>query len=136
MSSGDDKSGSSARQGKGKVAPHLNCEVRLVLGGNKPLATIEKVKDPYGYALAIALSGTGALYLEQVACGVGEVVFTAPKNRHLVQEWRDLLHSGVKDHGLKGYHYRMGRLYGYAEEDIRAFVESEIDCNCNKCRGM
>lgn len=123
-------------KGNGKVAPHINCEVRLVLGGVKPLATIEKVKDPYGYALAIALYSTGALSLEQVACGVGEVVFTTPKNKHLIQEWRDLLYSGVRDYGLKGYHYRMGRLYGYSEEDIRTFVESEIDCNCNKCRGM
>ena len=45
----------------GKVAPHENCEVRLVMGGSKPLAVIEKAKDPYGFSLAIALSNIEAL---------------------------------------------------------------------------
>lgn len=41
---------------KGKVAPHINCEVRLVLAGLKPLGTIERNKDVHGYAIAIALA--------------------------------------------------------------------------------
>lgn len=118
---------------EGKVAPHLNCEVRLVLGGHKPLASIELAKDSIGYALAISLHSTGALLLDQVQDG--EVIIVKPSNIHLLFEYKALLCSGVSDYGLKEYHRKMGRLYGYREEDIEAFITSEINCNCNKCTG-
>lgn len=116
-----------------KIAPHCSCEVRLVLGGHKPLASIEKYKDQYGYALAISLANTGALYYEVVSAS--EVVITLPKNKHLVQEWKDLLCHGVKLWGLHGFHYKMGKLYGYTDEDIELFIKSDVNCDCNKCRG-
>lgn len=43
------------------VAPHENAEVRLVLSGVKPLATIEKAKDPIGYGIAISCAAAGML---------------------------------------------------------------------------
>lgn len=117
----------------GKMAPHINNEVRLVLSGNKPLASIEKYKDIYGYALAIALANTGALTYEVVS--ENEVVITLPHNKHLIQEWKDLLCHGVKLWGLHGFHYRMGKLYGYTDEDIDLFIKSDVQCDCNKCKG-
>ena len=116
-----------------KIAPHVSNEVRLVLGGHKPLASIEKYKDRYGYALAISLAGTGALYMEVVS--ENEVVITKPANKHLVEEWKDLLCHGVQLYGLHGFHYRMGKLYGYTDEDIEVFIKSDVQCDCNKCKG-
>lgn len=117
----------------GKLAPHVSNEVRLVLAGNKPLASIEKFKDQYGYALAISLANTGALVYKVVA--QNEVVITLPHNKHLIQEWEALLCHGVKLYGLHGFHYRMGKLYGYTDADIELFIKSDVQCDCNKCRG-
>ena len=116
----------------GVVAPHESCEVRLVLGGHKPLAAIEKAKDAIGYALAIALAGTGALKLVQLT---GEVIVVKPNKYHLIEEYLWLLTCGVAEHGLKEYHRRIGRLFGYTEEDIEAFIKADIHCDCHKCKG-
>ena len=122
----------------GKVAPHQNNEVRLVLGGFKPLATIEKDKDPIGYALAIALSGTGALakrIIKSVDCPNGEVIITKPCNRPLIDVYIELMAHGVRVYGIKEYHRRMGRLFGYTEDDINVFIKTDIHCECSKCKG-
>lgn len=122
----------------GSIAPHENNEVRLVLGGLKPLATIEKAKQPIGYALAIALSGTGALAASVVRSKdspEGEVVIVLPKNKYRLEQYQWLLEHGVKAVGIKEYHRRMGRLFGYTEEDINAFIKSDIHCECSKCKG-
>lgn len=123
----------------GTIAPHVNNEVRLVLSGAKPLATIEKVKDPYGYALAISMAGTGALTTYVRPSGdsmIGEVVLTLPSKKHLIEEYVTLLLWGVKRYGIKNYHRKMGKLFGYSEDDIEAFINSSIDCSCSKCNGM
>lgn len=123
----------------GTIAPHANNEVRLVLSGAKPLATIEKAKDPYGYALAISMAGTGALavYVRPSSDSMsGEVVLTLPSKKHLMDEYVTLLLWGVKRYGIKNYHRKMGRLFGYSEDDIEAFINSSIDCSCSKCNGM
>jgi len=127
----------------GKIAPHRNCEVRLVLAGTKPLATIEKRKDPYGFSIACALIGTGMLfgYTHPTADSPeGEVVFTKPNARGasgelLIVQYKKLLSTGVKDYGIKQYHRLMGELFGYSKEDIEAFINAEIKCNCTKCAG-
>jgi hypothetical protein len=123
----------------GTIAPHKNSEVRLVLTGAKPLATIEKKKDPIGYALAISMAGTGALYYRArgtVDSPYGEVIITLPSNKHLVDEYITLLLWGVKRYGIKNFHRKMGRLFGYTEADIEAFIEADIDCDCSKCTGL
>ena len=117
----------------GKVAPHENCEVRLVLGGYKPLAAIEKSKDPYGYALAIAMAGTGALTMQIVEAG--EVLITKPNNKAWIEHYLWLLSYGVKRLGIKEYHRRMGKIFGYTDEDIETFIKAEIHCDCTKCTG-
>lgn len=122
----------------GKVAPHQNSEVRLVLGGLKPLATVERDKDLAGYALAVSLSNVGMLYAEcrpTDDCERGEIVFTKPANRGLVDRYNWLLDNGVKEYGIKGFHRQMGKLFGYSDADIETFINAEIHCDCSKCKG-
>ena len=114
------------------IAPHINCEVRLVLSGTKKLAVIEKAKDPYGFALAISIAGTGAL-----ACDVhrGEAIITLPSNRGWIDHYHWLGNYGVKLLGLKEYHRRMGKVFGYTDKDIEDFISANINCTCSKCTG-
>lgn len=121
------------------IAPHLNSEVRLVLGGLKPLGTIERKKDPLGYALAISMCSTGALamHVEPTEDSPeGEVVITLPHNSHLIAEYYWLLKHGVKELGIKEYHRRMGEMFGYSKDDINDFINSSIHCECSKCKGL
>ncbi len=123
----------------GVIAPHEACEVRLVAAGTKPLATIEKAKQPILYSVAASLAATGmlcAVFTQSSDSPEGEVIITAPRNRHLIKEFIKLQATGVKEFGIKEYYRRMGRLYGYSEEDIQAFIDAEIHCNCTKCRGI
>lgn len=120
------------------IAPHINSEVRLVLGGHKQLGTIEKRKDPLGYALAISMCSTGALamHVEPTEDSPeGEVVITLPCNSQLIPEYYWLLKEGVKELGIKEYHRRMGEMFGYSKADIEEFINSSIQCECNKCKG-
>ena len=122
----------------GTVAPHEHCEVRLVAAGTKPLATIEKRKQPILYSIATALASTGmlvAVFHKSTDSPEGEVIITAPRNRGLIKTYLELLRTGVSDFGVKEYHRRMGRLYGYSEEDIEAFIAAEVHCTCAKCGG-
>ncbi len=122
----------------GRVAPHEACEVRLVAAGTKPLASIEKRKNPILYSIAASCAAAGmivAVFHKTVDSPEGEVVITSPRNRRLIPEYLKLLSTGVSTYGIKEYHRRMGRLYGYREEDIQAFIDSEVHCDCSKCKG-
>lgn len=118
----------------GKVAPHLNCEVRLVMAGVKPLAVIERSKDVYGYSLARALGNTGALNIVRDLSN-NDFIVTKPENKHLAGYYLYLLNNGVKELGIKQYHREMGKLFGYTSEDIEAFIKAEVKCDCEKCKG-
>ena len=114
----------------GMVAPHEHQEIALVLGGVKPLATVEHDKDPEQYVQAILLGLAGMLRYEVAPtadCPNGEVVFSLPSNGGLIPEYRYLVLCGVEEHGLREYHRKMGRMFGYAPEDIEAFIAAEID---------
>jgi hypothetical protein len=122
----------------GRVAPHAAAEVRLVQAGTKPLATIEKKKTPILYSIAVACRAAGMIYGEVIQSSdspEGEIVITSVKNKGLVKQYKELLATGVKEFGIKEYHRRMGALFGYRSEDIEAFIQAEIQCNCTKCKG-
>ncbi len=122
----------STTKGEGAVAPHEQySELRLVLGGYKPLAAIEKAKDPTGYALAVSAANAGMVRSHQLR---GEVLIS--KDAATIQRYLHLLDNGVADLGIKGYHRAMGAMFGYSAADIEAFIEAEIDCNCSKCTGV
>jgi hypothetical protein len=120
------------------VAPHENAEVEMVLLGIKPLATIEKRKNPAGYALALAAASENALLaclVESEDSPEGEVIIVQNGHRYLIRQYLRLLSSGVQELGIKEYHRRMGRMFGYAEQDIEDFIAAEIQCQCSKCIG-
>lgn len=119
-----------------RVAPHRNQELQMVLEGKKPLASVERAKDPDQY-LEIVNRVSWYNYspaLTFVICG-DEIVFTTYENRHLLTLYKLVLEHGVDLFGRELYHRVMGKLYGYSNEDIQAFIDDEIDCDCNKCRG-
>ena len=120
------------------IAPHQNSEVRLVLAGSKPLATIEKAKDAIGYSMAVSLSNVGMLVAHCAPTKdspSGEIIITKPQNKGLIKAYTETLKYGVERLGIKGYHRQLGRLFGYSEADINEFIDAEIDCNCSKCNG-
>lgn len=123
----------------GRIAPHEHREVQLVLGGLKPLAVIEKHKDPIGYSIATALSKVGLLSVcfirESRDSPEGEVVVVRRHCEHLIEQYNSLQSDGVKRLGIKEYHRQMGKLFGYSDEDIEKFIQNNIECNCSKCRG-
>lgn len=120
------------------VAPHQNNEVRLVLSGSKPLATIEKIKDEANYILAVSLSTAGLLVgrcQPTKDSPTGEILIVKPCNRSLIRKYDDLQANGIREVGVKQYHREMGKLFGYTEQDIEDFISAEISCNCTKCTG-
>ena len=120
------------------VAPHQNAEVRLVLSGTKPLGTIEKSKDPIGFSIAVAVGNAGMLrhaIVHSADSPEGEVVIVKNGNAELIVEYVLLIQNGVQELGIKEYHRRMGRLFGYTEQDIEDFIAAEIHCECSKCTG-
>ena len=123
----------------GKIAPHKNREVQLVLAGVKPLAAIERDKSPHQYNLAIALGQCGMLTTfclnkKLRNCNLGEVIITKPCRQFLIIEYLELLQKGPRDDS-HGYHVAMGQLFGYTVADIELFLKTELNCQCKKCRG-
>ena len=125
----------------GKVAPHEGREIELVLGGAKPLATIEHDKDPEGFvkAILLGLAGMVSYRVSPTAdCDAGEVVFALRENWNYVADYEELMELGEARLGVR-YHQCMGRLFGYSEADIAAFTAAwevnALDCNCTKCKG-
>ena len=126
------------KQQEGRIAPHWLNEVGLVLGGVKPLASIERRKNEEGFVKACLLKQAGVFRGTVTPTAddpSGEIVFTLPATADLLDVYAWLLEHGVAELGLKDYHRQMGRLYGYDEADIEEFVNNEIDCNCEKCSG-
>lgn len=108
------------------------------MGGYKPLATIERDKDLTGYCMAKSMANVGTIYAvcrPTSDCPRGEIVFTKPSNKHLIDEYDSLLATGVADYGIKEYHRRMGKLFGYSDADIEAFINTDVHCDCAKCKG-
>ena len=123
---------------QGSVAPHENREVELVLGGLKPLASVEHDKDPETYVKAILLGLAGMLTYTvspTMDSKSGEVVFALPSNKHLLETYKRLLKGGIDAVGAEVYHRSMGKLFGYSDADVDAFLASSLECNCEKCTG-
>ena len=116
------------------IAPHQGREISLVLNGSKRFAVIEKRKDLASYFAAGSIRRKDVTVQYVDGPEGPEVILTT--NRKLVAEYESLLRDGVSRLGIKEYHRAVGRLFGYSENEINAFIDSEIDCNCSKCNGV
>lgn len=120
----------------GRIAPHEGREIDLVISGDKPLAVIEERKDNAQYVRAMMHRDMPiSIYVRfrrDVESGREYIV---SQSLFLIHQYLELLKTGVERLGIKGYHRAMGLLFGYSPDDVEAFIDAEIDCNCSKCDG-
>ena len=115
----------------GRIAPDQGREIDLVLAGTKPLAVIEKRKDPEQYKQALRLrAATSLLVIPHLGPEGAEVI--ASLSSDLIADYLALQSGGITQ-GTAEYHRRMGMLFGYSEADIEAFIANPPACDCSKC---
>ncbi len=111
-----------------KIAPHRGTEVFGVIMGTKPLGSV-----PLDGKDGRAVLDAPRLYTHVKN---GEVYFSltgGPLNafKFLTSETAKLIIHSKEEH-----HRAMGRLFGYTEEEINAFIAADIDCDCIACTGV
>jgi hypothetical protein len=60
------------------------------------------------------------------------LVFCLPKNKKVLTEWHAIMFS---DYTQVKYSIRMGKLFGYTNDDIIEFLLANIQCDCMECLG-
>lgn len=110
-----------------KIAPHKGTEVFGVLMGTKPLGSV-----PLDGADGRAVLAAQRLY---TYVKNGEVYFAlseGPLNafKFLTSESAKLIIRTKADHNRA-----MGRLFGYTEDEIEAFLATDVECDCIACTG-
>jgi hypothetical protein len=113
------------------IAPHEGKEIQLVLEGVKPLATIDKDKDPEQYRRAFL---TIDLAIDRQ--GEGLISITRMENTHLHAVFKLLstTRANVLVRTPEEKHRLLGRLFGYNEEDIDDFINAGLKCACGQCK--
>lgn len=119
------------------LAPHEGKEWYLVLMGKKPFAVVEKNKDPVQYNHVLDNPDFYTFRATE-----HEIRFWSKDNKtgymnnskyvRLVMSATSL----IQQHGLAWYQREMGRLFGYTEKQIDAFINGDVKCNCAKCKGV
>mgnify|MGYP003131542397 CR=1 FL=1 len=117
-----------------QIAPHEGRELDLVLAGTKPMGLIEKAKDPEQYQRLYDIADLKRLRFMLVE--EGTVVFALLPNRGLLVDYYNLVNGKTVVKDNKEYQTLMGRLFGYTEEEITAFINADIQCNCSNCQGV
>jgi len=116
----------------GKVAPHEGKELEYVSLGIKPLASLEFSKDPKQYTKALKLLNVLSVYKQTDDL----ITITRKENASLHGVFKVLTshkaHLLVRSEQEK--HRLLGRLFGYSEEDIDAFIKSDLKCACGQCK--
>ncbi len=117
----------------GRIAPDKGNEIDLVIAGDKPLAVIEKSKDPEQYARALRMQADQFSYAAVTPWigpeGPEVVVYILHSTFH---KYRDALALPEGNERTR----KLGRLFGYSEADIEVFINAKIDCYCSKCSGI
>lgn len=112
------------------IAPHAGREYLMVINRDKLIATINKKKQPAQYMFASKDIRLVVLHLDE-----DEIAITRQENARLLQLLESLLHpsSNIIAKSKEEKQRLIGRLYGYTEEEIDAFVASGNKCMCNHC---
>lgn len=113
------------------VAPHENREIELVLNGTKPLASLERCKQPELFELQEVFSRS----LSRCYHTDDLVTITLPKNEHLHAVFALLTSSkaAVIVRSKAEKQRMLGRLFGYTEKDIDDFIQADLGCACGQC---
>ncbi len=111
----------------GKIAPDEGREIDLVLAGTKPLAVIEKRKDPEQYARALQLSMDTATVIPQVGAEGLEVLVAL--DHAAIRSYHDALAMPAGDART----WCIGKCFGYSDESIAEFITNPPACDCSKC---
>lgn len=124
-----------------KIAPHEGRELWLVLAGIKPLALISEVKQPEQIIFLERLMFTDEISPPLVILrrrATKEVTITLRENEHLHDQYTQLIQpNAAQVYRSKADHQRaMGKLFGYTDEEIEAFINADIKCDCVNCKGM
>lgn len=129
-------------QKSGKVAPHENNELQLVLEGKKPLATFEDGKSQDSLKKqwdALPIEQRNLLHVNEFQPkNSGRIIaVTRFKNRGLIHAYKELMYQ-FKQSRIKAadFHRLAGTMLGYSEADIDAFLKSDIrkTCQCGQCK--
>lgn len=117
------------------LAPHGGRELSMILNGEKPLAYLERVEGKeFMYDLVIDIWFENIF--EVAFIEPDGIAFTLPKNKDLLEDYKKLLSGETVVENNHEYQRLMGRLFGYSEEDIEAFIKQEIKCDCINCKGV
>ena len=114
------------------IAPHEGCELEYVMLGIKPLASLEKSKQPEQFDLALKLH-----YAVSVMRHTEDLITVTRKENANLHNIFALLTSSkativVRSKAEK--HRLLGRLFGYTEEQIEDFIKADMQCACGQCK--
>jgi len=113
------------------IAPHEGRELEFVVNGIKPLASIDKKKQPEQFARALTLQH--CMSIQHHADDLITVTLTENKELHDVFRILSTTKSSIIVKTSTEKHMLLGRLFGYSEEDIQEFLKAEMTCACGQC---
>lgn len=122
-----------------KIAPHEGRELWLVLAGIKPFAVVDKRKQPYQVDdIFLIKNSSFSARLEVRWKNEEEIAFCLPENAHLHAQYDQLIKpNAAQVYRSKADHqWAMGKLFGYTDDEIQAFINAGIKCDCINCKGM
>lgn len=124
------------------IAPHEGMELTLVVANGKPLCTLDSKKNPKAFAKAQMMVRQDVHCehtpeqnrMQEDIINETESVFYLKHNEDLAAVHRVLLDR--PNLLVKTEHERsrlFGRIFGYTEEEIDAFIEADMQCACGHC---
>lgn len=114
------------------IAPHEGRELEYVCLGIKPIAHITKDKDPKQFQQALTLVNVHSIVMHSPT----ELTITKKENKELHDVFV-FLSSTKADRLIRTKEEKnrlLGRLFGYTEEEIDAFIKADMKCACGQCK--
>lgn len=123
-----------------KIAPHEGRELELVLTGKKHFAVVEQDKDPVQFGMIMTDKNLEVRAQKEGGSNVVRFWLKGSEDGGLANfMYMQLTLNAARliaDNGLHWYQREMGRIFGYTEEEIEAFIKGDIECNCKNCKGI
>ncbi len=118
-----------------KIAPHEGNELDMLADGSKVFAVLEEGKHDdlidgvlYGNAIPnIVTEWFDSTELMVFHYALGRV------NKEMYCVLRDNREYYILMFGKEDYQTRMGKIFGYSDEEIAEFISNPPDCSCGKC---